>query len=58
MEEKILKELEREPKITQKELAVFLELPQRTLQRKMYELQAAGKIERIGGKRYGHWVTH
>lgn len=58
LEEKILKELEREPKITQKELAAFLELPQRTLQRKMYELQAAGKIERIGGKRYGHWVTH
>lgn len=36
-------------------LSKKLRIPYRSLQRKMKELQKAGKIERIGGKRYGYW---
>jgi ATP-dependent DNA helicase RecG len=53
--EQILEELCSNPKITQKDLAKKLSVPYRSLQREMDELKAEEKIERIGGKRYGHW---
>ena len=55
LEKKILALLKEEPSITQTNLSKKLNLPYRTLQRKMKELQRAGRIERVGGKRYGHW---
>lgn len=53
--ERITAALREEPAITQEELSKKLEIPYRTLQRKMEELQKIGRIERVGGKRYGHW---
>lgn len=55
LEKKILTLLKAEPTTTQMNLSKKLRIPYRTLQRKMKELQKAGKIERIGGKRYGYW---
>ena len=56
--ERILEELHISPTITQATLAKKLEVPYRSLQRKIDELKAEGRIERIGGKRYGHWEIH
>lgn len=55
LEKEILTLLKEEPTTTQMNLSKKLRIPYRTLQRKMKELQKAGKIERIGGKRYGYW---
>lgn len=55
LEKKIIALLKEEPSITQTNLSKKLNVPYRTLQRKMEELQMAGRIERVGGKRYGHW---
>ena len=55
LEREILALLKKEPSITQKALSKKLNIPYRTLQRKMKELQKYEKIERIGGKRYGYW---
>lgn len=52
---KIIETIRKNPSITQKAMAEQLEIPYRTLQRKMDELSVGGRIERIGGKRYGHW---
>ena len=52
---KLLESLKNEPRITQKELAIRTDIPLRTIQRIMKNLQDSGKIERKGGKRYGYW---
>ena len=44
-----------EPTITQITLSEKLNISYRTLQRKIDELKRSGRIERIGGKRYGYW---
>lgn len=41
--------------LKQNDMVKLLGIPRRTLQRKMMELQNAGRIVRVGGKRYGHW---
>ncbi len=56
--ERIKTALRNDPKTTQAKLAALLDIPRRTLQRKMDELRAEGAIERVGGKRYGHWDVH
>lgn len=56
--ERIKTALRNDPKTTQAKLAALLDIPRRTLQRKMDELKAEGTIERAGGKRYGHWKVH
>lgn len=56
--DRILEELSSNPKITQVALVKKLTVPYRSLQREMDKLKAVGKIERIGGKRYGHWEIH
>lgn len=56
--ERILEEIKMNPTITQIVLARKLEIPYRSLQRKMEELKAGGQIERVGGKRYGHWQVN
>lgn len=55
--DRIIEVLQNNPKVTQTELAKQLDVPYRSLQRKMDELKATGRIERIGGKRYGKWVV-
>ena len=57
LDEKIIHILADKPEISQKALAEELELPYRTLQRRMAELTQEGRIERVGGKRYGHWAV-
>ena len=57
LDEKIIHILVDKPEISQKALAEELELPYRTLQRRMAELTQEGRIERVGGKRYGHWAV-
>ncbi len=53
--DRIIKALKEAPQITQKELVLMLDVPYRTLQRKMEELKVEGRIIRKGGKRFGYW---
>ena len=53
--DKIIEVIQNDSKITQVELVKILNIPYRSLQRKMDEMKDSGRIERIGGKRYGHW---
>ena len=53
--DKILRELVKNPKISQKNLVGILNLPYRSLQRKMDELKSSKIIVRKGGKRFGYW---
>jgi len=53
--DRIIKALKEAPQITQKELVSMLDVPYRTLQRKMDDLKAEGRIIRKGGKRFGYW---
>ena len=53
--DRIIKALKEAPQITQKELVLMLDVPYRTLQRKMDELKVEGRIIRKGGKRFGYW---
>lgn len=53
--DRIIKALKEAPQITQKELVLMLDVPYRTLQRKMDELKVEGRIMRKGGKRFGYW---
>lgn len=55
LENEIVKALLNNPKVTQVEMAAQLNVPYRTLQRKMDEMKQAGRIERIGSKRFGYW---
>ncbi len=55
---KILEVLTEDPRISQISLSEKLSLARRSVQRKMDELKNVGRIERIGGKRYGYWKIH
>ncbi len=56
--QKILEVLRHKPEISQSEMAEELGTTRRVIQKKMTLLKEAGRIERVGGKRYGHWVIH
>jgi len=43
------------PDITLDQLSAEVGIARRTLVRYMSALKEAGRIERVGGKRYGHW---
>ena len=51
----IMNILGNDPAITQVKLAEQLKVSRRTIQRSLDQLRERGVIERIGGKRYGHW---
>ena len=53
--DRVIAALKENPRATQKGLAALLDIPYRTLQRKMDELKEEGKIIRKDGKRYGYW---
>ena len=58
LENQILKILQENPSITQKDIVQSLEISRASVQRMMTALVKQGKIERINGKRYGHWEVH
>ena len=58
MEHKIIEILREEPDISQETLGKKLGTTRRIIQKNMKILQEAGRIERVGGKRYGHWEVH
>ena len=43
------------PEMTMAVMAEKLDVTKRTVEREIKKLREAGRIERIGGKRYGHW---
>ena len=55
LEERLLRALRENPQITQQELMKSLSVSRATIQRMIKSLSESGVIERIGGKRYGHW---
>lgn len=50
--------LKEEPDISQDTLGKRLGLTRRIIQKNINLLKEAGRIERIGGKRYGHWQIY
>ncbi|WP_367569339.1 winged helix-turn-helix domain-containing protein [Lacrimispora sp.] len=57
LEEKIFKIIIENPRLTQMEIAVALGISERTTKRLMKYMIESGKLERIGGRRYGYWVV-
>ncbi len=53
--QKILEQISNNPRITYNELAIFLNVSRSSVKRAMNKLTNTGLIERVGGKRYGHW---
>ena len=53
--QRIIEELKSNHAISQKEIAERAGSTRRTIQRKMEELVKNNVIDRVGGKRYGHW---
>ena len=51
----LLRLMEKNPSVTQKELAERLGKSERTIKTKVLELQQKNYIRRINGKRYGTW---
>lgn len=52
---KIIEIIRNNPDITLNQLSVDAEAARRTVARHMNTLKEAGRIKRVGGKRYGHW---
>ena len=55
LNEKIIRLLRNNTKITYDELMVETGVSRSTIKRAIGKLTADGLVERIGGKRYGHW---
>ena len=51
----MLQAVKANPTITQKELAVAVGKSERTIKRRMTDLQEKGYLRRANGKRNGHW---
>ena len=47
--------LNADPFVTQKELAEILQVPQRSIERKMRQLRDGGEIRRVGSPKKGYW---
>ena len=46
---------EEQPDISQEALGESIGVTRRVVQKYINALKEAGRIERVGGKRYGHW---
>lgn len=57
-EMQILTLLKKDSKLTQKQLAEMIGKSERTVKRVTATLQGKGLIERVGGKRFGHWKVN
>jgi len=55
--QRIIEEIEADCKVTSTTLAGILQVTPRTAQRDLEALKAAGRIQRVGSTRYGHWVV-
>ena len=55
LKKRIIKILKENPDISQRDIAKVLGSSRASVQRTMAILVKQGKIERVGGKRYGHW---
>lgn len=55
LENKIIAEIKNDPNVKQDDLIKMLNVSRASVQRSMKNLQTSGRIQRIGGKRYGHW---
>lgn len=54
---KMLIEITKNNRVTQKELALLLNLSESTIQRHSRELQKNGLLVRVGSDKMGHWVV-
>ena len=52
---RMIETIREEPSISQEVLGERLNVSRRVIQKNMNMLKDAGRIERVGGKRYGHW---
>lgn len=52
---KVIEVLKEQPDISQEALGECLGVSRRVVQKHIKVLKEAGRIERIGGKRYGYW---
>ena len=50
--------LQADPFVTGKELSEILNIPLRTIERKMKALREAGQIRRVGAAKNGHWEVN
>ena len=55
---KIIEKIRSKPDITLDQLSEEVGIARRTLVRYMSVLKETGRIERVGGKRYGHWEVN
>jgi len=52
---RIIEILKEQPDISQEALGENLGVTRRVVQKYINALKESGRIERVGGKRYGHW---
>ena len=52
---KIIEKIKEQPDISQEALGESIGVTRRVIQKYINVLKEAGRIERVGGKRYGHW---
>ena len=53
---KVIEVIKEHPDISQEVLGEQLGITRRVVQKYINALKEEGRIERIGGKRYGHWI--
>lgn len=58
LERRILKLLKSNPSIKITDAARELDVSERSLYRALEKLRNSGSVERVGGKRFGHWEVH
>ena len=52
---KIIEKIKEQPDISQEALGESIGVTRRVIQKYINVLKEAGRIERVGGQRYGHW---
>ena len=52
---RIIEKLKEQPDISQEALGESIGVTRRVIQKYINALKEVGRIERVGGKRYGHW---
>ena len=57
LEEEILFTINKNPYITQVQIALTLDCSERIIKRLMKTMQEDGMIERVGGRRLGQWIV-
>lgn len=58
IENKVLRIIGSNPNVTMAEISAQLSVTKRTVERTVKRLRENNRIERVGGKRYGHWEIH